>query len=187
GLVISKSTYTIGGVDFICNGSTVGSFAGNGLKPSYTDPIFGSDQNITFQLVKVTGLTAAAGTSGAKTLRIANSGGGNIFVSGIVVPSATPPRVFVAKEPPRGSPPEAQWTSAHAWYDSEIATIVSEFDNAHLVDLQTDFDSTMYVDSATDGQGIHPNDKGHWFIANKFTESINTNITDWDEGIVSLS
>lgn len=185
--VISKTSYAIASLAFSCNGSSVGTFNGDGLKPAYTDPILGADQNMTMQLVRVSGLNAAAGTSGSKTLRITITGSGNGFLSGIVVPSASPPAVFIAKEPPRGYPPTTIWTDNHAYFDDEIDTIATEFANVFVVDLNDGWDGSSMISSLdTSSPPIHPNDIGQSHLADKFVDAINTNITYWDEGIVTI-
>lgn len=166
-----------------CNGINLLTFDGMGLKADYNDAILGGNQTTTTRLVKVTGLNAAAGTTGAKTLRITGQTGGNTIFSGIVIPSANPPRVFLAKEPQRSYPANTHWTNNHVWFENMIDTIASEFSNVEVVDLLDGWDGSIMLTN----DNLHPNDIGQSHIADKYVQDINEKITGWDPGVVSLT
>lgn len=186
--VVSTSAYSIGTFKVSCNGTDLVTFNGNGLKPDYTDRILDYNTEYTPWLVRVTGLNAAAGTTGAKTIRVTTvSSTGNVFISGVVEPSDTPPPVFLAKEPPREHPPVSYWTDNHVWFEDMIDTIAGEFDNVYAVDLSDGWDgATMLSSIDAHSPAVHPNDIGQCHIADKFTAAINANITTWDPGVVQL-
>lgn len=166
-----------------CNGTDLLTFAGEGLKATYDDAVLGSNQTTTTRLVRVSGLNAAAGTTGSKTVRITGQTGGNTILSGVVIPNPIPPRIFLAKEPERGYPAVTNWVDNHVWFENMIDTIASEFDNVHVVDLLDGWDGSIMIET---GDAIHPNDIGQIHMADKYVEAINTHITTWDAGVVSI-
>lgn len=167
-----------------CNGVDLVTFAGNGLKPIYTDAVIGTNIEYTPWFVRVTGLNAAAGTSGSKTIRVTPvTSQGNAFISGIVEPSPNPPSVFISKEPPRGNPVEANYAANIDWFDDTTDTICSEFTRVHPVQQKTGWDNTVMI-ASLDGANFHPNDIGQSKLADNYVDAINNNITSYVDGVI---
>ena len=185
--VAAKTAYPVGKLDVICNGTTLDTLDGNSLKPSYTDTVLAADLDYTPHAWKVTGLNAAAGTTGAKTVRVKVAGtSGNCFISGIIEPATNPPAIFLAKEPPRAGSAAQTYLDNIAWYNAMTDTIAAEFSNVYAVDLSTGWDNDTMVSSLDTVHEFHPNDIGMELIAEHFTTAINTNITDWVDGVSVL-
>lgn len=138
---------------------------------------------------KVTGLNEAAGTDGTKTVIVqTNTDGANHFVNAVIQPMEHAPHVFVAKEPPRnpGSHGADNLVEADPKYRAAIDDIALEFpDRMHIVDLAPGWQNPEFV-SSLDPLNIHPNDLGHSFIADRFMEAINAEITESIPGIRTL-
>ena len=185
--VASIVSYPVGSLQVRCNGNLLATINGSGLKPDYNDPVAGVNLSYTPVATRVKGLNAAAGTTGSKTVRVTVSGSGNSFISGVIVPSPTPPRVFLAKEPPRGYPAIEAWVEQHQYYDDMIETIASEFTNVNVVDLLPGWDgATMITSNDTNNPAIHPNDVGQEHIASKFAQRIYEDITEFDPGVLHI-
>ena len=184
--VASTAAYPVGGYRVICNGSTLATVTANGLKPDYNDKVLGVNLEYTPWFFRITGLNAAAGTTGAKTVRVqANGSSNNSFLSGIVEPSPNPPMVFLAKEPPRINSGEANYNANIGWFNAMTDTIASEFDNVVTVDLANGWDNDTMIGSL-DPANFHPNDIGQSKTADNFVQAINQNITTWIDGVAIL-
>lgn len=185
--VATLSSYAVRPLTFHCNGVQVGSYDGNGKKATYPDSVYASgNQNYTPIAIRVSGLNAAAGTTGQKTVQVKAAGtSGNAFVSGMIEPATNPPAVFLAKEPPRRGADAATYNANIAWYNTATDQIAAEFSNVTTVDLAPGWSDDMIasLDTAMD---FHPNDKGHSMFADYYTAAINDTITDWVDGVVIL-
>lgn len=179
----AKSTTATRGLDVYVGGTKVKEINPTGMMAEYTSVISGSESlNLWPLAVRVSGLDAAAGTSGWKTVqvRIASRGSGWGFVSSALVPRVHPPEVFVAYEPERRG--VADWPTRMAPYRAAVDQVVSEFAHAHAVDLETGWD----LDAFNIAGNIHPNDRGQAFMADRFAAAINATITDWGGGTAVL-
>lgn len=187
GIASAAADVTLGTLSVICNGATVATFNGTNKKTQYIDKIYGSNQTYTPYPFKVTGLNAAAGTSGTKTIQIKSDASGVVVgFSGVIIPMANPPLVLLAKEPPVLDAGYAAIYDANiAYYNAMTDTIASEFPSCFSVDLATNYDPTTMTHS-TLGGAIHPNDKGHSSIADNFVDAINAHVTTWQDGILVL-
>lgn len=169
------------------NGVVVGSFSPRGKLPE----TFKTGTRGTWldapAAVKLTGLNAAANTSGVKTLTITVEEPRNTYFAGILLPSATPPRVFVGLEAPR-NPAASGLTTWDAWepvYRQAIIDVCAEFPNTTTVDLAPDWVNPDYI-RTTDPQQAHPNDLGMAHIASRFEAAIRANVTAPDPGVLAL-
>lgn len=156
--------------------------AATGMKSDYTDAVTGASMNYTPGIWRISGLS-----SGAHTLRFTRGTTGNTFVHGIIIPSATPPQIFLAKEPPRAGSGASIYNANVGWYNAEIDNFAATFSNVTAVDLAPGWDnSTMISSLDVAGGSFHPNDKGHSLMADHFAAAINTKITSWMNGVVVL-
>jgi hypothetical protein len=183
----AKATTATRGLDVYVGSTKVQEINPTGMMGPYTSVISGSEGlNLWPIAVRVSGLNAAAGTTGEKMVqvRVANRGSGWGFLSTALYPRTSPPEVFVAYEPERrgvtGGP--TPWSTVVAPYRAAVAQVVSEFANAHAVDLETGWD----LDTMTRPGNIHPNDPGQAYLAGRFVAAINETITDWNGGIAIL-
>ena len=131
---------------------------------------------------KVTGLNAAAGTSGWKTVRLRVENSELTYLSAVLVERLQPPEVFVAYEPTRKDTAPATWATENAKYKAAIDQVVAEFANAHVVDLDVGWDNN----TMTPNGNFHPNDRGQAQIAANYVAAINAEITDWNPGTAVL-
>lgn len=140
--------------------------------------------------VKITGLDAAAGTSGAKTIIVrTKDAGSNHFVSAVIEPMPDPPHVFVAYEPPRnpGTNGADNLAALDASYRALIDEIADEFpDRLHVVDLAPGWQNPQFVSSLDTTHNFHPNDLGMAHIADAFEEAIDAEITVPIAGVLTL-
>lgn len=169
------------------NGKVVGSFYPRGLMPEILTTAVRGAWGDAPVAVKLTGLNTAAGTSGAKTVTITVDEPRDTFLSGVLVPSKTPPRVFVALEAPRN--PAASgletWNTWEPVYRQAIIDVCAEFPNAATVDLAPGWENPAFIGSR-DAAKAHPNDLGMAHIAGRFEEVIRATITAPDPGVLSL-
>jgi len=186
GIASASADVTLGTLSVICNGVTVATFNGTNKKTQYVDKIYGSNQTYTPYPFKVTGLTAAAGTAGTKTIQVKSDAGGVITgLSGIILPMANPPTILLAKEPPvLDSAYQTIYTANIGYYNGVIDTIATEFSNCFTVDLATNYDTATMSSSA--GANFHPNDKGLSCIADNIVDAINLRVTTWKDGVVVI-
>ena len=185
------NTYGARDLEFRIGTTVLGSWNPQGKKIDYNDAVFGSSKDYTPVAIKVSGLNAAAGTTGTKTFTVRRkdtsvSTGTNAFVSGVIIPSPNPPAIFLAKEPPRNGPSGATYSANIDWYNTATDQIASEFSNVHTVDLAPGWDNFTMVSSLDTGSNFHPNDIGHSHIADCFVDAINTTITSWQNGVVII-
>lgn len=140
--------------------------------------------------VKITGMSAAAGTADAKTLTITRTPGTpNTYVAGVSQRSATPPRVYIAKEAPYN--PFVNATARNKFLDRSpvynriIDEVAAEFPNAHTVDFSEGWEhAAMY--SQKDTAHVHPNDLGMVRLATTLCQRIRETITAPDPGVLVL-
>ncbi|MFD5599170.1 hypothetical protein ACFWHR_03840 [Leucobacter sp. NPDC058333] len=169
-----------------CNGVTLKTIALNGTRPAYTSVVDATITTLTPIAIRVTGMNAAAGTTGSKSLRIEWPGTGSAshgFIHGVIIPDPNPPQIFVAQEPPRNG----MATNADTLYRAMVETVAAEFPNVHVVDLRPGFDlATMISTQDTGTPRIHPNDLGQRHIAAKFEAAINAVITSPMPGVLTL-
>jgi hypothetical protein len=182
-----------------CNGVVLGYFGrgrSNGTYVSnrgkaYTGTVDRVTQNTwTPAGWRVTGLNAAARTTGTKTLtlRNINKTPARVWVQGVYLPSATSPRVFVAKEPPR-NPGGASTGAVNAFYRNEPAyralvdKVCDEYETAYSVDLRPGWDNATMVSELDTSHRFHPNTFGMSCIATNLEREINKYVTASTPGI----
>lgn len=189
----ASSTYALGDFKVICNGVTLRTVATNGTNPTYASTAVtnGFDGVYWPCAYKVTGLNAAAGTTGTKTVRVMPTSTTTTFQNGILVPSAAKPHVFLAKEPTRNpnaadTAASARFAAIRASYEAMVDQIASEFPNVHAVNLEPGWDNTRFVGSLDTTHRFHPNDLGMQHIAGKFEQAIRAQITTSIDGVMVL-
>lgn len=129
---------------------------------------------------RISGLNAAAGTSGKKilTLRKVNSTLAPVWVQGVYLTASRGPRVLVAKEPPRNPGATSQGAVA-AFYRNEpayralIDSVCNEYRAADSVDLRPGWNNTTMVSDKDTAYRFHPNTLGMSCIAHNFAMAIN--------------
>lgn len=161
-------------------GKVVGYFNGTGKMRAYVDTVDDTTLNRWSPAgIRVTGMDALAGTSGAKVLTIRKIGNDTtpIWVSAVYLRAAQPPRVFVALEPPRNPDATAQ-NGVTAFYANDpafrslIRTACSAYSYATVVDLAPGWDNETMVATGVDPYNFHPNDLGMEHIADAFLTAI---------------
>lgn len=183
---------SIGSLSFKVGTTTLATFNGTsqgGTYPSVFVPDLG---NLTMQsaVVKVTGMNAAGGGSGAKTLVVTTTNSSPGYVGGVILPSSTPPHVWVAKEPVRG--PQATDQDAatamlanRGWFNTAIDDVCAEFPSyVHTVDLNVGYDPATMSSPLDTPRKFHPGDLGMIAIASSFEKSIRSVITSHTPGIL---
>jgi hypothetical protein len=171
------------GLDVYVGGNKIQEIDPDGMMPLYEPVIDGWKELRLWPLaIRVAGLNAAAGTSDFKTVqvRVANRGSGWAFLSTALFPRTTPPEVFVAYEPERRN--VTGWAAIDALFRAAVDQVVSEFANAHTVDLAAGWD----LNTMTLPGNIHPNDPGQAYLAGRLVEAINDLVTDWRPGTAML-
>lgn len=169
------------------NGVVVGSYQPRGKKPDTVVTGTRGTWGDSPMAVKLTGLNAAAGTSGNKTITITCDEARTTYVAGVMEPSANPPKVFVVLEAPRN--PAASnvsgWNTYAATYRQAIIDVVAEFPSAFTVDIAPGWQNPTFIGSK-DTAKAHPNDLGMIHIADKLESAIRANITAPDPGVLVL-
>lgn len=85
-----------------------------------------------------------------------------VWVQGVYLSSSLPPRVLVAKEPPR-NPGAVSQSAVAAFYANEpsyralIDGVCREYGAAHCVDLRPGWDNTTMVSDKDTSYRFHPN------------------------------
>ncbi|MDQ5840881.1 MAG: hypothetical protein M3537_07015 [Chloroflexota bacterium] len=171
-------------------GQDTGTYASNRGK-TYTDSVDRVSLNRwTPAGWRITGLNAAAGTSGTKTLtlRKVDNTVAAVWVQGAYLASSTQPPVFVAKEPPR-NPDAANKTAVSAFYRNEpayralIDSVCNEYGAAYSVDLRPGWNNATMVSKLDTRTRFHPNTLGMSGIADNFERAINKNVTAGSPGL----
>lgn len=186
----SAAGYTLGSFQVRVGAQVLRTVSANGTNPLYTSTVKTAlaGSNWWPCAYRVTGLNAAAGTTGAKTVTIRTTSTSTVFIGGCFNRAVNPPAVFLAKEPPR--PADAAGYSTYLVNDpvfrGMIDTLVAEFPNVHAVDLAPGYDLPRFV-SSTDTVGKHhPNDLGQRYIAERFLDAIRTAIPEPISGVLTL-
>ncbi len=173
---------TYGTFRIAVNGVTYGYYNGTGKMGAYLDSV---DHTTLVKWcpvgIRVTGMNALTGTTGAKTITISKSSddGHPIWVSAVYQASPTPPRVFVGLEPPRNpdSTDQAQLALFNANdpdYRAKIATVSADYPYVTVVDLAPDWDNSTMVATGVDPSNFHPNTAGMEHLAASFVAAIGT-------------
>lgn len=163
-----------------------------GTMYDYTNSVTSENFSYRPQLVKITGLNAAAGTSGNKTLNFITTTANATYIAALYGESLTPPQIFVAKEPQRNpaaisAPNVTAFNANNAAYRAIVDAVCAERANAHPVDLYTDdWNNSTMVASLDVANNFHPNDLGMEYIASKFIEQILSVVTAPDPGVLTL-
>ena len=139
---------------------------------------------------RITGLNAAAGTTGTKTLTLCkvDSTVDPVWVQGIYLISGDAPPVLVAKEPPRNRAAVSK-AAVHVFYRNEtryralIDSVCDEYSAAYSVDLRPGWDNTTMVSKRDTGGRFHPNTLGMSCIASNFERAINKYVTASTPGL----
>ena len=181
-----------------CNGVTLGHF-GRGADDgtdvcnrgaSYKSAVGGTMNRWSPAGWRVTGLNAAAGTSGTKTLvlRKVDATVVPVWVQGVYLTSSAAPPVFVAKEPPR-NPDATSRGAVAAFYANQgayralIDAMCNEYNRAVSVDLAPGWDNTTMVSVLDRTHRFHPNTLGMACIADNFERAISTSLEGGDPGL----
>ena len=188
-LCTDAKALTQGTLQAECNGVILGSFGrseDNGSHvcnrgASHKSSVGGALNQWTPAGWRVTGLNAAAGTSGPKTLvlRKVDERAEPVWVQGVYATSDAAPPVFVAKEPPR-NPGAANKPAIDAFYANQgayralIDAVCDEYSQAVSVDLAPGWDNTTMVSALDTRTRFHPNTLGMSCIADNFERAINT-------------
>lgn len=107
------------------------------------------------------------------TVMKTDSGPGAVDVDGLLLQMAEPPRVFVCKDPMilPTSPYYASMAANIGPYNAAVDTVCAEFPNVTVVDLGgPGWDAVPMVGP----DGVHPNDRGMAFIADRLEEALST-------------
>jgi len=160
-------------------GQDNGSYACNRSK-TYTDSVDRVTKNRwTPAGWRISGLNAAAATTGTKTLtlRKVDNTGAPVWVQGVYLTSGHPPRVLVAKEPPR-NPTAASPGGVVAFnanepsYRALIDAVCHEYGSATSVDLRPGWDNTTMVSEKDKAYRFHPNTLGMTCMADNFAGAL---------------
>lgn len=139
--------------------------------------------------LKVTGMNAAAGTSGNKTLVITSTSAGALYLAGVSQPNAQPMPIFVAKDPSystiANSTTRNTYDTNKPAFDTIIDQVCAEFPNAHVVDTNVGFSNPTFY-SQVDNAKSHPNDLGMAHLATRFETRIKEVITTANPGVLWL-
>lgn len=186
----TAASYPVADLEVRCGGKVVATHATSGVNPEYTSVVRpGRATNQYPGAYKVTGLNAAAGTTGNKTITIKPRTNGTFFINAVLIPSVAKPAIFVAKEPPR-SPGATTGSAAFAQNDpafrAMVDELVGEFENAYAVDLAPGWDNSKFVGSLDVNHKFHPNDLGMQHIASSFEEGIRSHIRSPVNGVMVL-
>ena len=181
-----------------CNGVDLGSFgrsADSGTHvcnrgASYTSSVDGTLNQSSPAGWRVTGLNAAAGTSGTKTLtlRKVDDSAEPVWVQGVYPASRGTPPVLVAKEPPR-NPGGASKRAVDAFYANQgayralIDAVCDEYYQAYSVDLVPGWDNATMVSVLDAIHRFHPNTLGMSCIADNFEMAISTHVRAASPGL----
>lgn len=158
-----------------------------GIRPAYDSRVRPGNSSRSPLAFKVTGLNAAAGTTGEKIIRVQVKENTNTFQSIAINPREQPPQIIVAKEPPKkaGSEGAALFAVSDPKFRAQIDTVCAEFPNVHVVDLAPGWDNDTMV-SSFDTAGFHPNDLGQRHIADKYLAAIESTITGPMPGVLVI-
>lgn len=184
----SAASQTLGSFQARVGATVLQTISANGINAEYESVVVTRNTGRYPCAFKITGLNAAAGTSGTKTITFRVTTAANVFINGVMIPSTTPPQIFVGKEPskPPASPGYATYIANRPYYDAEIESLTAEFPNAHLVDLDADWNYNTMVSSLDTVAKHHPNDLGMMHIASRFTEAIFEECADPINGVLTL-
>ena len=170
-------------LDVYVNGVKIKSLTPAGMMAQDYVPVIAESEaaNLWPVALKVSGLNAAAGTTGFKTVRVQVAPTtGWAYLSGALFPRKSPPPVFVAYEPVRRG--VSDWEAKDALYRAAVNEVVAEFPQASIADLSQGWDlETMNL-----AGDIHPNDRGQAKITDSYAKAINETITGWTPGIAVL-
>lgn len=189
--VIASATaesQTIGEFQVRVGSTVLSTIAANGINAEYESTVVTRNTGRYPCAFKITGLDAAAGTTGSKTVTVRTTTAANVFINGVMIPSQNPPHIFVAKEPTRNpaAPGNSTYVGNRAWYDANIASLVAEFNNAHLVDLDVGWNYNTMVSSLDMVAKHHPNDLGMRHFASRYVESMLTVASEPIKGVLTL-
>ncbi len=152
------------------NGRNAGLYCnGTGRTVLRRDAITGRVRSWQPAGLRVTGMNRLAGTSGTKVLtirRVEPAGSARpVFVNGVYLTSSTPPRVFVALEPPR-NPAATSKVAVDAFYANQaayrslITRTCAQYNYVRVVDLAPNWDNSTMVSASDQRYGFHPNEIG---------------------------
>lgn len=180
----TKGTVTSGDIGVYVGSTKVQTISPQGECPSEWESVIEASSGAVGWPVayKVTGLNAAAGTAGWKTVRLRVEASEATYLSVVLVERLQPPEVFVAYEPKRKDTAPATWATENAKYKAAVDQVVAEFTNAHIADLDVGWDNN----TMTPNGNFHPNDRGQAQIAANYVAAINAEITDWNPGAAVL-
>ena len=188
--ISARESYSSGRIGVVCNGVTVSTITTQGtLNEGYASLVEPTLTNYTPMAYKVTGLNAAAGTTGNKTIVLRVLDAKNTFINGVIQPSAVRPAIFVAQEPPRNpgaTGGTAAFNANDPWFRSATEQLATEFPNVYVVDLRPGWDNSRFVGSLDTVHKFHPNDLGMQHIASKFEQAIRARITAPADGVMVL-
>lgn len=182
GQPVSRMIATVGSTN-------VGVVATNGIRPAYTSVVDDTLTSFNPIAIKLTGLNAAAGTTGTKTLKLtyeSGGGGSNVYLNGLFIPSPNPPKIFYGLEPPR-TPTSIPFPENDPKFRAKVAQIAPEFSNVTVLDLAPEWDNDIMISSYDNANPkFHPNDIGHLLMTKHFVNAINATITGPDPGVLYL-
>ncbi len=125
--------------------------------------------------------------SGSHTVRIKQTSTGIMHVDCVLLPSTTPPKVIVVKDPKStnwtyyGSPAAGGYNNGsdagRTAFAAAVDTAVALFSNAAAIDLET-WDSSLFQ-----ADGTHPTDKGMAHIADLIEAQLRTFGATWANGL----
>lgn len=170
-------------------GTAVGSFTAQGAVKAF-NTVAGVNRRDMAVAIRLTGLDAAAGTSGSKTLTLTKEvDGQDTYIAGVSIPSPNPPRVYVAKEAPfnpaASAASVARFNERAPAYHQIIESVVGEFRNAHVVDMAEGWDNATMI-ASLDKARCHPNDLGMERLAATLSARIRETLTTPDPGVLTL-
>lgn len=186
----SSSTYPLSDFQVRCGGQLLRTVSTSGTNISYTSTVM-PDHAVSWWpcAYKVTGLNAAAGTTGGKTVTIRATTATTMFINGIMIPSIKPPQIFMAQEPtrnPGATSGNAAFVANRGAYQTMTAQLAAEFPNVHVVNLDQGWDNSKFVASLDTTHKFHPNDAGMNKIADIFEAEIKAKITAPINGVMVL-
>lgn len=183
-VLATRAAVPSGPIDVYVGATKVQTLTPQGMFPAdYTSVITESEAVGGWPIaIKVTGLNAAAGTTSWKTIQLRATTTTLTYMSVVLVNREQPPEVLVAYEPTRKDTAPATWATENAKYKAAIDTVVSEFPNANVVNLDNGWDNTIMTPSGN----FHPNDRGQAKLADNYVEAINETNTAWKTGTAVL-
>lgn len=176
-------------VDVSVNGTVLRSIAPAGQMVSHVSSLPGNPTRTYLPTAyKITGLNAAAGTTGSKSLVVKVTGSGTAIVSAVFVPNPYPPHIFYGLDFVRQgtSPGAALSAEQEPKYRAAALGVIAEFPNAHAVDMNDGWNGATMVSSLDVQNNAHPNDLGMIHHADKYVTAINQTITGPIRGVMTL-